>query len=128
MKKWQLGLVFGLAGLLAFGITYYQNTRQNDQRSKTTRVALRNDAADPSLLSVKVGQFVQFDSKDGQSHNLIQGTPDSSHEHSAGDLTSGVFKGNEAWKVEFKKVGTYNFFDQLNPKIQVTVVSYQSKK
>lgn len=132
MRRWQLATIFIVASAVAFGVTYTVGHQRHSQGLRAVHVGLKNDTADPSVVSVKIGQYVQFDSRDGQSHSLTQGTTAAAgavaHHAANGNASSGVFKANEAWQAQFKKAGTYSFYDELNPKIQVTVVAYQSKK
>ncbi len=45
-----------------------------------------------------------------------------------GKFESGDFGANEAWKVQFKDEGTFQFHDHLNPKISVLMVAYIKDK
>ncbi len=50
---------------------------------------------------------------------------DGSHKHT-GTYISGDFKADEAWKVQFKEAGTFDFHDHYRPELHVTVVVYKS--
>lgn len=89
-----------------------------------TCVALRSDKAEPDTVSIKIGEFVQFNGADGKSHSLSLGLGGEEHEHS-GPYTSGEFQADEAWRVQFKKSGTFKFHDHLNPAINILVVVYK---
>jgi plastocyanin len=96
------------------------------KRADTTYVSLVENKAVPDAVIVKKGEYVQFNSNDGNSHNLTLGKGDShnnSHDH-VGLIESGVFKADEAYRLQFKKVGTYTFHDHTNPKIYITVIVY----
>lgn len=99
-------------------------------------VNITKDGMDPDTLTVKVGEYVQFNSADGQQHNIGLGAgkeaksadqeheAHESHEHK-GDFVSGDFSADEAWRVQFKKAGTYKFHDHYNPNLNILVVVYQ---
>lgn len=88
-------------------------------------------------LAVTVGSTVEFRSADGRSHNLALGRgsehsdgkehADSSapahHDHVSG-TESGVFGPDEAWRVQFKQVGSYLIHDHANPDFTILVVVY----
>lgn len=94
-------------------------------------VSLQNNKAVPDALTVKTGEYVQFNSKDGKSHQIASGSGSAygnSHVHqSQGGIDSETFGPRDGYKVQFKKAGTYEFHDNLNPKIFITVVAYEAK-
>ncbi len=93
--------------------------------SNNHMVALLKDKADPEIVLAKVGDYVQFNAKDGKEHNLSQGSGnavDENHAHAEKGLESGVFKGDEAYKIQFKKVGIYAFHDHFNPNTYIRVI------
>ena len=91
------------------------------------QISLNATGATPDLVSVKLGEEVQFNSKDGKSHNIVPGDG-SGHIH---DLStplgkeSGVFGPSEAYRVAFRQAGTFKFHDALNSAISVTVIAYK---
>lgn len=96
-------------------------------------VALQKNAADPSVLSVPVASYIQFNSCDGRPHDIGEGQGDDTyhqaahkdeHDHAKGGLESGVFAANQGYRLTFKQAGVYHFHDHLNPKITITVVAY----
>jgi plastocyanin len=91
-------------------------------------VDLKEDQASPDAISVPVGTQVQFNARDDRTRNLGLGkgghAHHSDHEH-IGDFTSGDFGAGEAWKVEFKEVGVYEFHDHYQPDVRITVVVYR---
>lgn len=87
-------------------------------------VALAAEQAQPDTITVKLGEYVQFNSADGQSHSLSQGKGGEEHDHT-GPFSSGEFKADEGWRAQFKEPGTFYFHDHLNPKINILVVAYQ---
>jgi plastocyanin len=100
-------------------------------------VNLLADRADPTAIAVLKGEYVQFNSKDGKTHNIGQGSGDDPvhqqlgqdvHAHNYNEKESGNFGADEGYRVQFNEVGTYAFHDHLNPKISVTVIVYEKKK
>ena len=144
----QLVLVAILATGMGFAVV--QATSGSGKRVENSScdgicVALRSDGMDPSELAVKVGQFVQFNSADGKSHNISQGkgadegsaanhedtdtdhgAHDSPHDH-VGEYASGDFGADEAWRVQFNQIGTFRLHDHYNPDLNILVVVYDSK-
>jgi plastocyanin len=87
-------------------------------------VLLTAEGAKPDIIALKAGGFVQFNSADGKKHSLSLGSGGSEHSHS-GPFSSGNFDGDEAWKVQFKEKGTFQFHDHYNPELNVLVVVYE---
>jgi plastocyanin len=88
-------------------------------------VSLLQDKADPEIVLANVGDYVQFNAIDGKEHNLSQGSGnavDENHAHNETGLESGVFKSDEAYKIQFKKVGIYSFHDHFNPDTYIRVI------
>lgn len=136
-KTWIIiGSLFALSLLLPVGFTVASRRPVNCSLKATAPnavVALRRDHAEPSVLSIPVGSYVQFNSCDSRPHNIGQGSGDDvyhqaahedQHDHTKGGLESGVFAANEGYRLQFKQAGVYNFHDHLNPKITITVVAY----
>lgn len=101
-----------------------KNAAQTSACAVAACVALKAEAADPDTLTIKVGDSVQFNSADGQSHSLSLGLGGEGHQHT-GPFSSGEFQADEAWRVQFNQPGTYKFHDHKNPKINILVVTYQ---
>ena len=87
-------------------------------------VALQSEAAVPDTVAINVGQSIQFNSADGQTHSLSQGLGGEEHSHT-GPYSSGDFAGDEAWRVQFKQPGTFKFHDHYNPDVNILVVAYE---
>ncbi len=150
-------ILFGVAllvGLASFGVAYAVSQRDSDKSSTTTAnataatckgncVYLKADGASPDIVTITAGSFVEFVAADGKSHNIaaVEHDRDDNAEHTeeAGhaDKTgghndlgykSGEFAADEAWRVQFKKDGTYTFADKLNPKVHVNVIVYTEGK
>ncbi|MDQ3065148.1 MAG: hypothetical protein M3Q36_02660 [bacterium] len=100
-----------------------------------TCVELTAGGISQNEIAVKIGEYVQFNSADGQTHNfaLGEGTDESkqdahdehgaSHDHN-GSYSSGDFGADEAWRVQFNQVGTYRLHDHHNPELEILVVVY----
>jgi plastocyanin len=133
-----------VAAGLTFGVTYYKQT-QNAVVSDAVQVDLLTDHAQPSVVSVGKGKFVQFNTKDNKTHNIGQGSGESTthdasssthehgpegatHEHTPGTKESGTFGKNQAYRLQFNEKGTFTYHDHLNPKISIVVVVYESDK
>ncbi len=94
----------------------------------TTCITLKDDRAEPDVITVPLGGYAQFNSADGQTHNIGEGSGDEHHDGShvhTGTSMSGDFKSDEAWRVQFKQTGTYDFHDHYHPEIHATVIVYQ---
>lgn len=139
-KYWRLILVATIfAAVGGAGTAYYSASTQAKKVSGIQEVSLVANEAKPSVLFVKVGESVQFNSRDGKDHYIGSGrgeaghdthdadTEKSAHEHTEG-INSGQFGPDEGYRVRFSKVGTYEFHDHLNPSIRITVVVYQPEK
>lgn len=128
-------LVIGIAVVAALGSFLLVNavSQKSSSPSKSNCqgicVALSADGAEPDELSVKVGEYVQFNSADGKKHNLglssgsrHGGQGDSSEQYNSGD-----FAADEAWRVQFKQTGSYELTDRYNPKQTILIVVYKPK-
>lgn len=134
--KVQLVAVVVVAGLISFGAVVATANKKAVAGAKSCQaicVSLTKDGISPDTLAVKVGEYVQFNSADGQQHNIGLGggeadkqTDATGHEHHehVGDYTSGDFVANEAWRVQFKQPGTYKFHDHYNPNLNILIVVY----
>ena len=135
MKKLPLIIVVTVALLCGFGAAFVLTSRPNSNKavasnSTPVQVDLKDDMATPSQVTIPVGQTVQFNTKDDLAHemSLGEGNGDSHHHEHEGDYSSGEFGKGEAWKVNFKKAGTFTFHDHKHPNINVLVVAYQPNK
>ena len=128
-----LAAVLLVASLVSFLAIFTLSTRDKDSRTSSqstcqgTCVSLYEDRASPDTLAVSVGSFVQFNSKDGKTHDLSLGGGGNEHQHK-GKFQSGEFKGDEGWRVQFNEEGTYTFHDHYNPKVNVVLVVYTPGK
>lgn len=130
-------IIFGLmgAGIGYLGITQLTTDKTTASAAcQGTCVALQKNGMLPNELAVKVGERVTFYSADGEKHNLAEGVgaddarhaghDDPGHHEHIGGYTSGDFGADEAWRVQFKKAGTYKIHDHYNPKQNIVVVVY----
>lgn len=123
------GLVLSLTlgFFLSFSLANRSSITSKTDNCSDVCVKLLTEGASPDSVAIEVGQFIQFNSEDGNSHNLSLGKGGHDHEHS-GDYYSGEFGADEGWRVQFKEEGTYFFHDHLNPNINVLVVVYTPGK
>lgn len=105
-------------------------------------VSLTKDQTEPVDLLINVGDYVQFNSKDGSEHQIIQGKPTADHghdeyadavhgeAHGATDspLDSGIFKADEGYLLQLKNVGKYEFHDNFNHDYAISVIVYDKSK
>lgn len=126
-----------IAGLATY--QYSKPTQAQTANSGVHEVALGSDEAKGAIVFVKLGESVQFNSRDGKGHYIGSGRGEEiphehgedqaaheadGHEHTPG-LNSGPFGPNEGYLVTFSKAGTYEFHDHFNPAIRITVVVYR---
>ncbi len=105
-------------------------------------VSLTKDQSKPVDLLINVGDYVQFNSKDGGEHQIIQGKPTADHghdeyadavhgeEHGKTDspLDSGVIKSDEGYLLQFNNIGKFEFHDNYNHDSEITVIVYDKNK
>ena len=153
-------LVIGVvvAAVIGFGVIYAirsNNSNSVKERAQSAasnsklgtkqnpyQVALKKSQEAPIDLLIDVGDYVQFNSKDGGEHQIIQGSPSVEHGHdalsdathgeehstSASPLDSGIIKADEGYIVQFKNVGKYEFHDNYNHRYAITVIVYDKGK
>ena len=122
-------VVFALGAFIA-SRTYAKASAQSDIRHS---VALTMSGIQPSAIAITKGDYVEFDTKDGRTHEIGQGKGDDAvhqdagqyvHDHLIGGKQSGNFGPGEGYKVQFSQTGTYDFHDHLHPELSLTVVVY----
>lgn len=105
-------------------------------------VSLTKDQTKPVDLLINIGDYVQFNSKDGSEHQIIQGKPTQDHGHASGTdalheeehgeasspLDSGPFQSDEGYRVQFNELGKYDFHDNYNHDYTITVIVYDKDK
>jgi len=102
------------------------STTGNIVEGKIYEITLLADRAEPDVIIIKLGEFVQFNSRDGGFHDISYGKENAfrqNHSHGGG-LESGRFGPDEGYKIQFKETGIYHFHDHLNPKIFATIIVY----
>lgn len=106
------------------------------------QVSLTKSQEAPIDLLIDVGDYVQFNSKDGGEHQIIQGKPTADHGHdeyadavhgeahgeAASPLDSGIFKADEGYLVQFNDIGKFDFHDNFNHHYAITVIVYDKDK
>lgn len=141
-----------LIAILSFGAAYTIRTTTEDPVANTASstsdvkgskenphvVSLTKDQKEPVDLLINVGDYVQFNSKDGSEHQVIQGKPTADHghdeyadavhgeEHGKTDspLDSGIIKADEGYLLQFKNIGKFEFHDNYNHDYAITVIVY----
>lgn len=135
--RYSMLIIIILAVAVGYASTHAYATRVTQKKSNCVDscVSIQKEGFSQSELAVKVGSYVEFRSADGRSHNLAlgQGTEKdarvhesdqpTSHDH-VGGTESGDFGADEAWRVQFKKAGTYIIHDHLHPELNILVVAY----
>ena len=97
------------------------------QKESVTMIDLLNTGAKPAEVAIVVGTHVQFNSKDGQWHDIGEGMgkdEEHLHDHVVGGVESGVFGPDEAYRIQIKKPGVFYFHDHDNPNVSVMIISY----
>lgn len=126
-----LPILFALALLTGLGIAYAVKQSLPNEALGTscdgTCVALAENGAEPDIITVTTGSFVQFNSADGKKYSIALEHAAAQHDDDS-EFHSGEFGKGEAYRVQFKKDGSYVFRDEFNPKIRVTVIAYTEGK
>jgi hypothetical protein len=135
----QVGLISGILLLTitaGYGISRAMSKPALTRVDGTHVIELRSTGATPDTIAIVKGSYVQFDAMDKHTYNIGQGSGnnevhqemhDDVHEHLEKGIESGTFGPGQGYRVQFNKVGTYDFHDHLNPKISVTVIVYEPK-
>lgn len=135
-------------------VASYQITMNNSNTAEATEVsklgtkqnpheiALTSDQKEPIDVLINVGDYIQFNSRDGGDHQVIQGKPTIEHGHdelsdatngeehgtSGSPLDSGLIKADEGYLVQFNNVGKYEFHDNYHHAYAITVIVYDKDK
>lgn len=107
---------------LAAGISYNRARTNSTPSTAVHVVSLLGDHASPDLLTIKIGESVQFVSADQVTHNLSESF------NSASPTTLGAFQPSEGYLIKLNQAGSYDFTDLLHPKINLKVVVYDPAK
>lgn len=128
LAPFAIALVFGVVGFaIALGIA-----KGNPPKPATnvTEIQLFKDRVEPTAVTVKVGETIQFNSKDGRTHDIARGSGGLAGVHTATSETgpsSGQFGADEGYRLTMKDAGTFDFYDKLDPRLSVTVIVYVPK-
>ncbi len=131
-------VIIGLLLAVGIGFAFVSSMNNNNKTSfktvcdeGTVCVDLFEAGSSPSEIAVEVGKSVQFNAKGSSSTVYHLATKDEQgslhHDHGSTEkehISSGDFSGDEAWKVEFKETGSFQFVDEYNPAIEILVVVY----
>ena len=116
-----------------FAIQKISGNKTHEVQKVIHEIQLTDTAITPNDLAIKVGEYVQFNSKDKRKHTIIQGKDDTtssteSNAHNHGDsgvnLKSPEFGEGEGYLVNFKQAGTYYFHDNNYPNDYILVLAY----
>ena len=118
-------LLMGLA--VAYAVKQNAPNTASGASCDGTCVALTEKGADPDIITVTAGSFVQFNSADGKKYSIALEHAAAQHDDDS-EFHSGEFSKGEAYRVQFKKDGSYTFRDEYNPKVRVTVIVYTEGK
>ncbi len=132
------GLFLLLIGLSA-GISFAVAQKFGGHDTKSTAKAetpihyvdLTATNTDPIDLLIKKDEYVQFNSKDGNKHQIVQTGLTHTAEHSSASNSladSGVFKNDEGYLLQFKDIGKFEFQDKPNSTYTITVIVYDPTK
>lgn len=96
-------------------------------------VALTSDNQEPIDLVVKTGEYVQFNSKDGKEHQIVNGSSSEQHGatstgHEGSELSTGIIKSDEGYLLQFNEVGKFDFHDNYNHHYTISVLVYDPSK
>lgn len=128
-----LGGIVALAALLFVAVVYASPQRESfvietgNVRVPITHIELQKDHMSPDALSIHVNEYVQFNTTDGQTHEIGLGGGDEyahEHEHTNAEFESDQFGIGEAYRVKITKKGVYDFHDHKNPKLFTTIIVY----
>ncbi len=136
------GVIYGLRSNSTIFGTVEQVTSALGSKQNPHEVALTGDSTKPVDILINVGDYVQFNSKDGKEHQIIQGKPTVDHGHEEladaihgedhgttfSPLDSGVIEADEGYLVQFNSVGKYDFHDNYNHDYAITVIVYDKDK
>lgn len=123
-----IALVFGVVG---FGVSVgIAKSHTSKPAATVTEIQLLKDRAEPTAITVKVGETVQFNAKDGRTHDIARGSGGLAGVHTATSDTgpsSGQFGADEGYRLTMKEAGTFDFYDKLDPRLSVTIIVYVEK-
>ncbi|MBC7868820.1 hypothetical protein H7X69_01395 [Candidatus Saccharibacteria bacterium] len=131
-KRGLIGLA-GIVSVVSFigasfvGALGVKTELQQSKCDASVCVSLSRQSSQPEVLTVVSGSYVKFSSADGQKHNVALIHSGIQHEDES-RYESGDFNADEAWKVQFKKDGTFTFEDKYNENAEISVIVYTPGK
>ncbi len=128
-------VIFVVMGLAGFGVALAMNhknnksagTKQSNCPQDETCISLLGKTATPDIVTIHPGTFVRFNSADGGKHSIALQHAAVQHNDDS-EFHSGEFAKDEAYRLQFKKDGTYTFRDELNPGLEINVIVYTKAK
>lgn len=139
-NKWPITLAAGfilIAGI-ALGLTYSLSaspdvtsvalTSPQGSKENPHEIVLTNERKEPIDMVISSGDYIQFNSKDGKDHQILQGAATEDHAPSPSPLDSGIIKDGKSYLLQFNKTGKYEFHDNYNHNYTITVLVYDPGK
>ena len=71
-----------------------------------------NECYNPYSITVKTGAVIEWQNFDDAAHTVTSGTPENGPD---GYFDTGLFLGQESFKVQLKKAGIYDYFCMVHP-------------
>ena len=132
LAKKQVALFFGVLIVtiaIGYGMLVYLHDHSGSRPDQSHIVQLRSTGAFPDVKTVEKGSYIEFDARDGRSHNIYEGLAHAGHESASTNKVteSGIFGVDSGYRVTFSQVGTYEFHDYLHDNITITVIVYEPK-
>jgi plastocyanin len=133
------GLAFLVMAGIAYGAVYNlaSSPKNASNASATTlgskdkphEISLSKAQEEPIDLVVKAGDYVQFNSKDGNEHQIVIGPAKQEHgatapNHEASELSSGIIKKDEGYLLPLPNTGKFEFHDNYNHNYTITILVY----
>lgn len=132
-----IGILAVIVGLTASSAIFDKSQKTKAVNCNGICVNIEADGMKPNELALKTGEFVQFNTADNRKHNIAlensEGTKLSENNQPSRDMNteseykSGEFGKDEAWRVQFKKPGTYRLYDRNYPENKILIVVYTPK-
>lgn len=126
-------LLLVISTLLTLLVHFYGNSRErfvvvaDGTQHAIHHIELIDGHMVPDAVSLQVGEYVQFNTADNREHKIGLGGGEEygqDHDHAEVDFESNTFGVNDAYRVEFKEKGVFDFHDHLHPELFATVIAY----
>jgi len=115
-------IIIVLAVMLIKNLTHKEPTPPTVTPPVTAMVVINEDGFAPTTVKVKVGTVVIWTNNDSKPHR-IAANPFGSHSTLPSlDSKTKISPNGGTYRYTFDKAGTYGYHDELNPKINGTVI------